>query len=194
MTFVILVRHTFQSYSHRFVGIDNTTILGLVFPNIAAGFTAATYWCFTKHCCWHRNFQLSTSVCHGVFKFFITRFNEEDTTFLLHYRVWVSRQPTFASLCFFAASDICFHISGHTVSGLEVVCFLVSLSPDHVYPSGGLSFNEMNLVKPVHASDNFSFSIHVPVIINIFSNNTSSDVRRCTSVEQEMILLSACTV
>ena len=36
-------------------------------------------------------------------------------------------------------------------------CFLVSLHPDHVYQSGGLSFNKMNLVKPVHASDN-SFS------------------------------------
>ena len=54
----------------------------------------------------------------------------------------------------FDASDMCFHMSDHTLSGLEVVCFLVSLSPDHVYPSGGLSFNEINLVKPVHASDN----------------------------------------
>ena len=70
---------------------------------------------------------------------------------------------------------ICFHKSGRTMSGLEVVCFVVSLSPDHVYPSGGLSFNEMKLVKPVHASDN-SLSIHVRTIINIFSNNTSSDV------------------
>ena len=64
-----------------------------------------------------------------------------------------------AHFCFalrlrFDASDMCFHISGHTLSGLEVVCFLVSLSPDHVYPSGGLSFNKINLVKPVHASDN----------------------------------------
>ena len=67
---------------------------------------------------------------------------------------------SFVHFCFaffFAASDMCFHISSHTLSGLEVVCFLVSLSPDHVYPSGGLSFNKMNLVKPVHASDN-SFS------------------------------------
>ena len=65
-----------------------------------------------------------------------------------------------AHLCFafyFAPSDICFHISGHTVSGREVVCFLVSLLPDHVYPSSGLSFKKTNLVKPVHASDN-SFS------------------------------------
>ena len=58
---------------------------------------------------------------------------------------------------FFAASDINFHMSGHTSSGLEVVCFLVSLPPDHVNPSGGLSFNRTSLVEPVHASDN-SFS------------------------------------
>ena len=55
---------------------------------------------------------------------------------------------------FVAASDICFHISGHTLPGLEAVCFHVSLLLDHVYPSGCLSFNEMNLVKPVHATDN----------------------------------------
>ena len=37
-----------------------------------------------------------------------------------------------AHLCFailFAASDMCFHISGHTSSGREVFCFLVSLHP-----------------------------------------------------------------
>ena len=61
------------------------------------------------------------------------------------------------SFCFallFNASDKIFHKTGHTLSGLEVVCFLVRVSPDHVYPSGGLSFNQMNLVNPVHASDN----------------------------------------
>ena len=40
---------------------------------------------------------------------------------------------------FLAASDIRVHKSGHTSSGREVVCCLVSLLPDHVYPSGGLS-------------------------------------------------------
>ena len=77
-----------------------------------------------------------------------------------HLIVWHYRGFSIAHFCFafrFDASDICFHISGHTLSGRGVVCFLVSLSPDHVYPSGGLSFNNMNLVKPVHASDN-SFS------------------------------------
>ena len=63
-----------------------------------------------------------------------------------------------AHLCFaffYAASDMCFYISGNTLSGFEVVCFLASLLPEHVYPSRGLSFNKMNLLKPVHASDNF---------------------------------------
>ena len=74
-----------------------------------------------------------------------------------------------AHLCFAffsAASDKCVHISGHTLSGPEIVCFLVSLYLDHVYPSGGLSFNKMNLVKPVSASDNSLSPIHVPVIFN----------------------------
>ena len=53
--FEILVRHTCQSYSHWF-GIDNTSIFGPAFPNIAAGFPAAIHWCFTRHCCWHQNF------------------------------------------------------------------------------------------------------------------------------------------
>ena len=35
------------------------------------------------------------------------------------------------------------------VFGLKVVCFLVSLSPDHVYPSGAFSLY-VNLVKPRH--------------------------------------------
>ena len=53
---------------------------------------------------------------------------------------------------FFAASDINFHISGHTSSGREVFCFLVSLHPDHVYPSGDVSSSRTNLVNPVHGT------------------------------------------
>ena len=45
----------------------------------------------------------------------------------------------------FDASEITCRISGHEGSGLEVVCFLVSLHPDYVYPSGGFSFNLVNL-------------------------------------------------
>ena len=53
-----------------------------------------------------------------------------------------------AHLCFaffFAASDINSNISGHTLSGREVLCFLASLSPEHEHPSGGFSFSR----KPI---------------------------------------------
>ena len=76
---------------------------------------------------------------------------------------------------FFGAQDICFHISGHTFSRRDVVCFLVSLSPDHVYPSGGLSLNKKNLLKLVHASDNSFSPSTFQQSSRFFSNNTSID-------------------
>ena len=62
----------------------------------------------------------------------------------------------------------------------------LSLPPDHVYPSSGLSFKKMNLVKPVHASDNFCFSIHVPVIIWIFLQRY---VKWCMSISGNVDVL-----
>ena len=158
---MIPLRYSFQWCSHRFGGIDKTRIFGLAFPNTAAGFTAAIYWCFKRQCCWHRNFQLSTSV---FFMFFFCFCFKKKSSYAgsmkkipRHCLALSSLGFSIAHLCFafrFDASDICFRISGHTLSGFEVVCFLIGLSPDQVYPSGGCSFNKMNLVKPVHASDN----------------------------------------
>ena len=103
-----------------------------------------------RHCCWHRNFQLSTSICHDTLQFIISKFNSENTTQssgIIEF--WLLDGPLFL----FALRCIWCHISGHTLSGLEVVCFLVSLSLDHVYPSSGFSFSTMNLVKSVHTSE-----------------------------------------
>ena len=49
--------------------------------------------------------------------------------------------------------DILLLISGHKWSGLDVAYSFVSLRPDHMYPSGGFSFNQENCWKPVHESD-----------------------------------------
>ena len=38
---------------------------------------------------------------------------------------------------------------------LDVSCFLVNFTPDHLYPSGGFSSNKVNCVKPVQGSDKF---------------------------------------
>ena len=61
-----------------------------------------------------------------------------------------------AHLCFslsLAFFDIPLQSSGHEWSGLDVACRFVSLSPDHMYPSGGFLLNRVNWVKPVQESD-----------------------------------------
>ena len=119
----------------------------LAFPNIAVGSSTALYGYFARHCCWHRNFQLSPSGFHCQLEFCVVWLNEEYSSQLLTLS---SFGFSIAHLCFalfFATSDIIFHISGHASSGREVVCFLVSL----------LSCGRTKFVNLVHAYDN-SFS------------------------------------
>ena len=130
---VILLRFVYSSFepwSRAFVGINNTHIFCLAFPNIAVGFTTALYRYFATHSCWHRNFQLSLRAA------FIVSLNSSSSGSIKNIPTNCLALSSFgfsiAHLCFaffFAASDINFHISGHTSSGREVVCFLVSLSP-----------------------------------------------------------------
>ena len=121
---MIPVRHTFRWYSHSFVGINNTSLFGHVFPKTAPGFSAAI-------------FGVLQGIAAGIgisnfprkfswFEFFIFWFNEEDTSCLCRiFELWFLDCPLL--LCFWF-HQTCFHISGHTLSGLEVVCFLVNLS------------------------------------------------------------------
>ena len=174
VVFVIPVWHTFQSYSHRFVVIDNASLFGLAFPNTAAGSHAAICGVLQGSAAGIGISNFLRSFCM-VFKFFIICFNEEDVIFW-NYRALVFSTAHSCFALLFDASDTCFHISGHTLSGLEVVCFLVSLDPKHVYPSGDLSFSKLNIVKPVHASDNSLSALLFQQSAIGFSNNTSSDV------------------
>ena len=66
---VILMRFvssSFWPWSRAFVGINNTSVFYLALLNIAMGFSTALYRYFARHCCWHRNFQLSTSGFHSL--------------------------------------------------------------------------------------------------------------------------------
>ena len=129
MIFMISVRNSFHAYSHRFVGFNNTSIFCLVFSNCATSFPVQTTLESTRHCCWHRNFQLSTSGIHCELEFFIVWFKEEYSSPLSGIvELWFPDSPSL--LCFlFAVSDICFHTSGHTLSGREVDRFLVRSLP-----------------------------------------------------------------
>ena len=139
-----LALRPFHAYPHRLADLNDTSIFRLVLSKCAPGFPVLMKLSSRRHCYWHRNFQLSTSIKNKPRNLLaLSSFGFSMTHF------WFSLS--------FNASYMCFHISGHTLSGLEVVCFLVSLTLDYENPSGGLSFNTMNLVKLVHASDNVLF-------------------------------------
>ena len=71
------VQSSLDPWSRAFVGINNTSVFSLSFSNTAMGFSTVLYRYFARHCCWHRNFQLSTSGFHRELEFFIVWFNEE---------------------------------------------------------------------------------------------------------------------
>ena len=77
---MIPVRYTFQSYPRRFVGIENTSIFGLAFPNIASGFPAAIIGVLQGIAARIGISNFLRAFFHGVFKFFIIWFNAEDIT------------------------------------------------------------------------------------------------------------------
>ena len=97
----------------------------LAFPTIAVGFSTAIYRYFARH-------MLLASELPTLYEWlslwaWILHRLVQWRIFL--FIVWHCRAFGFsiAHLCFaffFTASDICFHISGHTSSGREVVCFL----------------------------------------------------------------------
>ena len=120
-------RHAFRSYSHSFVGIDNTSIFGLVSPNNAAGFSTA----FTDVL---QSIAAGIGISNFLRAFLMVCLKSSSSgsmrKILRNFLALSSFGFSIANVCFalrFDASYICFHISGHTLSGLEVVCFLVSL-------------------------------------------------------------------
>ena len=80
MILMRFVSSSFQLWSRAFLGINNTSVFCLVFFNIAVGFSTALYRYFARHCCWHRNFQLSPSGFHCELEFFIVWFNKEQSS------------------------------------------------------------------------------------------------------------------
>ena len=89
------VRSSFHSDSHRFVSDNNTTVFCLVFSKSAAGFPATSAQSsFARHCCWHRNFQLSENNFHRKLEFLV--FKDQRSKYLLifwHCRAWFLDSP-----------------------------------------------------------------------------------------------------
>ena len=101
-----------------------------VFPALFASGSA-------KHCCWHRNFQLSTHIFHGVLEFFICWINEATTSKssgIVKLRFFDSPLLLrFASLCFLL-HQTCASTFLATKGRRLLSC---QSRADHVYPPGG---------------------------------------------------------
>ena len=153
----------------------------LAFSNFAFCSSTALYRYFARHCCWHRNFQLSTSGFHCELEFFVVWFDEEYSPQLSGIvELWFLESPSLFCFLFRCIRHMLPHIWPHIV-WTRGSLFPVSLVPDHVYPSGGHSFNKLNLVKPVHASDTSNLQSVFPTIRQVMCVLLWS--RRCTSTE-----------
>ena len=149
MIFVIPLWYHFQSHPHRFVGITTQAYFVLCIPilrwispwlfigvlqGIAAGIGTS-------------NFQRAFSL--WIWKFFIICFNEEDSSQLSGIiELWFLDSQLLLRFPVRCIRHLLPHIWPCIVGSLS--CF----PADHLHLSGGFSFNKMNLVKPVHASDN----------------------------------------
>ena len=151
---MILMKRSFHAFPHVFIGFNNTSVFFQCSSTVRQVSLYLSRWSL-------QGIAAGIGISNFLRAFFNIRLNCSSSRLIKkiprNLLAFSSFRLSIAHVCFsfrFDASDICFHISGHNVSGLEVVCFLVSLSPDHAYPSGGFSLNTVHLVKPVHASDN----------------------------------------
>ena len=131
--FVIPVRHTFQSYSQRFVGIDNTSIFGLELPKNCGRFRGGNLLVFYKALLLASEFPTFYQRCCLALSSF--GFSIDHFTFALLFA---------ASHLYLAMNCGVLRLSVSSWVSTQTMCTRQS----------GLSFTEMILVKPVHASDN----------------------------------------
>ena len=83
----------------------------LRFPNISVGFPTALYRYFARHCCWHRNFQLSPSGLHCELEFFVVWFDEEHSSQMSGIvELWFLDSPSLFPLLFRCISHTLPHI------------------------------------------------------------------------------------
>ena len=135
------VSHT---HSCGFISFQNTRKFFFV-----GSTTPAIFHNFTRHSRSHWCFQLLTRVLDGFFEFLIIRVDEiylSQFSCVFKMELFLRKLLLLYQL---GVLPIDFQSSGHRWSGLDVSCFLVNLSPDHKYPSGGFSSNRVNWVKPV---------------------------------------------
>ena len=155
--------------------------------------------CLARHSGSHWCFQFLASILNGFFEFLFLWVNEINSSqFSCVVKMELLMLPLLL-LFSLAFLPILPQSSGHKWSGPDVTCRFVSLSSDHIYPSGSFSSNRVNWVKPVQESDksldpSMFNSRRCGVLVWRPNSFLYFWVRPYLSVEQGMILLSATKV
>ena len=76
---MILVTRSFHALSRRFVGFNEACVFCLASTRGATGLLVLSSSGLAKHCCWHRNFQLSPRFSNSFLEFIIRWINEVNT-------------------------------------------------------------------------------------------------------------------
>ena len=127
---VLSEESSFWPWSRVFVGIDNTSVFCLAFPKIKVGFSPLLFIGILQ------GIAAGIGTSNFLRTAFIVSLNSSSFGSMMNFPLNCLSLLSFGfslfHLCFafsFAASERNFHISSHTSSGREVVCFIVSLPP-----------------------------------------------------------------
>ena len=114
VVFMIFMLWSFQTPSRKFVGFSDACAFCLGSIRSATSFPVLSSSGLARHCCWHRNFQVSPRMFNSLFEFRICWINEVNTaqsSTVVKLRFFSTAHFCFAFRC--AAFDMSFHISGH---------------------------------------------------------------------------------
>ena len=79
VVFMIFMQSSFQTLSQRFVGFNDACVLCLASIRSTTSFVVRSSPDLARHCCWHRNFQLSSRIFNSFFELRIRWISEVNT-------------------------------------------------------------------------------------------------------------------
>ena len=139
-------------------------------PKNASSFPATSaQWSFTRHCCWHRNFYFCSSFFQDVLEFLIFRINEGNTTQSSGIiELWVLDSPFFLFFAFWCIRHLFPHYLATHCRVLRSFLFPHQILPGPCTSVRWFLNQENESRETCPCMRQVSFSINIPVIVNMF--------------------------
>ena len=146
---MIFLWRFFHTHSRGFTAFQDTRKFWFEIISLATSLSIlALLACLARHSQSDWCFQLLTRILDGFFEFLVLSVNEIDPSQFSCFSDGAFHSTIFDSPSAWRA----FPLTSRALA-MDVSCFLVNLSPEHIYPSGAFSSNRVNCVKPVQETD-----------------------------------------